>query len=393
MDSKRAIVLAGGASHGAYHVGVLKALLTGKSPGTDNQPLDPNIVAGISAGAFNAAALLSRMEAGDPAPADSLEDVWLKRLAESKKRQKNGVYRFRGDLSELLNPLSLVTAGPFRPLRWAFEDTAKLSREAMRRGANFASSSDTLQTRLIQQVNVSSFVSMKPFKKSIRKSIDFERLRNAKRFLQVGSVNWEEGKMEYFNKEQMTDKEGPEIIRASAAVPGIFPRVKLNGAPYCDGAAVENTPLSGAIRAGGRELHVITSVPTVKCVPVQKLPNTVDTLYRFIIIRAAATLRQDIEAARAINHSLSCFENHEETAEPSDDDTRVFMKNAGQVYERYQRKSPYSKVVIHVYQPSKSLGGIIGLLNFDRKFLSRMIQKGYDDTINHDCERNGCVLL
>lgn len=392
-DSKRAIVLAGGASHGAYHVGVLKALLTGKSSGTGNQPLDPDIVAGISAGAFNAAVLLSRLEEGHPSPAHAMEGVWLDRLAKSKKRQGNGVYRFRGDVAEMLNPFRLISRGPFKPLRWALEDTTKLSREAMRRSAEFADSSEPLQRRLIELVNVSSFVSMKPFKKSIRKSIDFKQLRNAKRYLQVGSVKWEDGKMEYFTKQQMTDTEGPEIIQASAAVPGIFPRVKLSGEPYCDGAAVENTPLSGAIRAGGKELHVITSVPPVRGVPVQGIPNTIDTLYRFIIIREAATLRQDMEAARAINRSLTCFEEPEECAEPSDDETQAFMKNAGKVCERFQRKSPYSKVVIHVYHPPRSLGGVLGLLNFDRKFLSQMIRKGYHDTINHDCVRNGCVLV
>ena len=51
---KHAIILSGGGGYGAYEVGVLKALLTGKSPTTGFEPLVPDIMTGTSVGAYNA---------------------------------------------------------------------------------------------------------------------------------------------------------------------------------------------------------------------------------------------------------------------------------------------------------------------------------------------------
>src|SRR5438128_1634762 len=53
-----ALVLSGGGSYGAYEAGVIKALIAG-APGYSNSPVDPAIITATSAGAFNAAALLS----------------------------------------------------------------------------------------------------------------------------------------------------------------------------------------------------------------------------------------------------------------------------------------------------------------------------------------------
>ena len=68
QDAKpsQAIVLSGGASQGAYHAGVLKALFRGESPATNYEPLQPDVFTGTSAGSFNAAALLGEIEAREP---------------------------------------------------------------------------------------------------------------------------------------------------------------------------------------------------------------------------------------------------------------------------------------------------------------------------------------
>jgi predicted acylesterase/phospholipase RssA len=46
QNDVKAVVLSGGGAHGAYEVGVLKALMSGASWTTDNVPLDPNIITG-----------------------------------------------------------------------------------------------------------------------------------------------------------------------------------------------------------------------------------------------------------------------------------------------------------------------------------------------------------
>jgi len=100
-----AVVLSGGSSQGAYHVGVLRALLRGDSPATGYKPLRPDVFSGTSAGAVNAAALLGEIEAGNPDPVQHLEDYWLSRVARTGTSCGNGVYRFRG------NPLAFADLG------------------------------------------------------------------------------------------------------------------------------------------------------------------------------------------------------------------------------------------------------------------------------------------
>src|SRR5205085_841645 len=92
---KRAVILSGGGANGAYEIGVLKALFTGQCPSTrrdlDNpneKPgmLNPDIFAGTSVGAFNAAFLVAKWMSyremaipGTVAIAD-LERFWLEKI-------------------------------------------------------------------------------------------------------------------------------------------------------------------------------------------------------------------------------------------------------------------------------------------------------------------------
>jgi len=55
---KSALVLSGGGAYGAFAVGIMKVLFAGRSPATEYQPLDANIFAGTSVGAFNAAVMV-----------------------------------------------------------------------------------------------------------------------------------------------------------------------------------------------------------------------------------------------------------------------------------------------------------------------------------------------
>ena len=88
---KQAVVFSGGGAFAAFEVGVLKALVNGKSPATRNIPVDPSIYTGTSAGAFNAAVLVSKPEGDSGARVAHLEKVWLERIAGGP--HTNGVFR------------------------------------------------------------------------------------------------------------------------------------------------------------------------------------------------------------------------------------------------------------------------------------------------------------
>ena len=51
---------------------------------------------------------------------------------------------------------------------------------------------------------------------------------------------------------------GPSHALASAAIPLLFPCVKLNGSYYCDGGLRQNTPISPALRMGANRVFVIS---------------------------------------------------------------------------------------------------------------------------------------
>jgi NTE family protein len=61
--------------------------------------------------------------------------------------------------------------------------------------------------------------------------------------------------------EEVVLTEGPavESIMASAALPGIFPSVELNGRTLIDGGIVNNTPITRAIDAGASEVWVLST--------------------------------------------------------------------------------------------------------------------------------------
>jgi len=68
-----AFVLSGGGAYAAYEVGVMKALSRGESPVTAHVPVDPAVLTGTSAGAFNAALLASHTGAAFASAVSFLE--------------------------------------------------------------------------------------------------------------------------------------------------------------------------------------------------------------------------------------------------------------------------------------------------------------------------------
>src|SRR2546427_12022613 len=96
----QAIVLSGGGAYAAYEVGVLKALAEGQAGTLAGQPFDPAVVSGTSAGAFNAALLLSADAPDFGSAMRYLETTWQDAVAAPSEAGGGGVLRYR--LLELL---------------------------------------------------------------------------------------------------------------------------------------------------------------------------------------------------------------------------------------------------------------------------------------------------
>jgi len=46
---------------------------------------------------------------------------------------------------------------------------------------------------------------------------------------------------------------------------------------------------------------------------------------------------------------------------------------------------------IHLYHPESDFGGALGMLDFQRERVTSLIQRGYLDTVGHDCGEAGCI--
>src|SRR2546423_15616144 len=154
-----------------------------------------------------------------------------------------------------------------------------------------------------------------------------------------------------------------------------------------------NPPLRCAVQAGGDFIHIVYLDPDIASLPLKVLQNTYNTFDRMMVIHTATIIKEDILTAAWINEGLEAIERASGGETLSDGTVRDFIRAAGQIEKRIKSGSPYRKLTIHRYHPHNDLGGGgIGILNFRRERMERLIEQGFNDTINHDCDENHCII-
>jgi predicted acylesterase/phospholipase RssA len=388
---KQSVVLSGGGADGAYEVGVLKALLAGKSSGTQYVPLDPDIFCGTSIGSFNASFLVSKWRQHGRAAISDLENVWLDALAEKPQGGGNGAYRFRANPLDYLDPRYYLP-NPIRPLIQLAGDTFDLSWEGLQRSVHLLRSNEPLPERVLTFVNLSSFVIREPLERTVKETIDFDEIRYSPKKLIIAATNWEIGRVEYFVNKDMTGTLGPLAILASSAIPGFFPATPVGAIPYVDGGVLMNTPVEPAIDEGANTVHVIYMDPDVKNMPMADIENTLQTFYRLQLITWAKTVNQDIDGEGLINDMARLLE----AVDPASRDiieSRLQETNPkSKIARRLTRDPVYRSVTIHRYHPREDLGGVLGFLNLNRDRIKNLMEEGFIDAMDHDCVESKCVL-
>ena len=350
-----AITLSGGGAYGAYEVGILKALMGGHAPVTGGEPLDPMIFTGTSVGAYIAAVLLSS-EAEDPkGRIDHLEHIWFDEICESPERDGNGVYYIRGDVSRYLEPTWLAR-NPVAPLQQALEDVGFFASDMLVRATAFATSREPLERRTLELFDLTTLISTDPFQKLVQRTVVIDRIRRSAKSIRIAATNWTTGELVMFDKTNITH----QAVLASAAIPGIFPAIKIGGAAHVDGGVLMNTPLKPAIDDGADVIHTIALDPNIANVPAMTLPNTLDTFERLMNISNSSRVEADVKLADAVNHNLA-------------------------------RNPDHRHIGIHIYRPRADMGGVFGMLNFSLARMQKLIEQGFHDAVKHNCERNGCV--
>lgn len=204
------LILQGGGALGAFECGVVKAL--------EERSIYPDLVAGVSIGALNAAII-----AGNPRHATAaLEAFWRELSLDTPDVPYNELRRALSSLQ------SLVFGSPhfFRP-RW-FEP---------------------ILTPAQLPTNWTSFYDPSPIKDTLTKYVAFKELRDSPVRLVLSAVDVETAKLVVFDS--YVDEITPEHILASGSLPPGFPWTSIEGKHYWDGGLVSNSPLDQVFEVGG----------------------------------------------------------------------------------------------------------------------------------------------
>ncbi len=375
-----ALVLSGGGAFGAYEVGVVNALCHGRSSSTNFRSLDAAIFAGTSVGGFNAA-VLAMSVGGTAAAAETLTDLWLQTIADQGDGRGNGVYRVRGDFANYLDPR--LPGSPIEQLARALSDAGAFGSLFARSTAGFLSTHGSLLSRAASQVDLSVLMNTEPFEHLVRNSIQPDVLRQSGKTLSVTTTSWRTGKPRGFSFGDMTDEQTWAAIRASAAIPCLFPAVLFPNdvatSPeyYIDGGVVMNTPISAAIRCGASEVHVISLTPDLDDCSAAYSETTFDNLGRVLLATVEANIRQNMDWVEKMNDVFEILGRDEASV-------RIWEKLVSD-------QMPPQRITVHRYYPKATLGGIVGMLNFEKAVIEATIQMGQKDAAAHDCDANGCI--
>lgn len=385
-NDDQAVVLSGGGATGAYEVGVLQGLF-------EKDGFEPGIYTGTSVGSFNAAFMASpRAEETGAATLARLQEVWSDVIAGRSEIGGNGVFRIRGDVVPFLRS-SVLARDPLKPLTELAGDALFLTSDTVSRVVHFGRMlSRSLPSDLgdlLRIPDLAALISTTPFDELIRSQIDLPRLRGSKLDFRCIATDWTHMKPTVFTKDEMTDEQGHDIVRASAAIPAIFPEVVIGGIHYVDGGILMNTPLHPAIDAWrGRPdrgtrltLHVVYLDPAWSELPLPDVPSTLDITVRLVTSILAYNVNTHIESAARDNPAI-----RRQLAEDGiDEDASAEAASAAGL--------DHPVLEIHKYRPSASAtGGLPGVLEFTSQRIETLIEQGYVDALGHDCRLEGCVL-
>ncbi|HEX9728804.1 MAG TPA: patatin-like phospholipase family protein [Gemmatimonadales bacterium] len=228
MPLDLALVLSGGGARAAYQAGAVSALAE------IDPALSPGIITGVSAGAINAVALASH-PGTLPEAAAALRDDWA-RLTVSQ------VYRVR--------PVSMAS-GSVR-LLWHLVTGRRTGKPAVQ--------------GLLDMQPLRTFLARCLHLHGIERNIASGRLRaaalSATCYGTGSTVTFVHGaaSVPMWSRAQRYGKRAflsQEHILASAAIPIVFPAIRLDGRFYGDGSVRQSAPLAPAVHLGARRIIAI----------------------------------------------------------------------------------------------------------------------------------------
>ncbi|HEU5014679.1 MAG TPA: patatin-like phospholipase family protein [Roseiflexaceae bacterium] len=311
--SKKALVLSGGGGRGAYHIGVIEALV---EQGWMEDGKGPDIIAGTSIGAINAAALASGMTVAQ------LRQCWLSMHTED-------VHRLSSDIPPVSRPLLRFL------LRSILTSEAHDNPSADLPNDEKSMSAQGLITRLRDVFRVKPFRSLldtTPWRSTLSHWMNFARINSEHApALLLAATNLQSGGLEVFCNRDRPGHPRDTItlnhLMASSSIPIVYPWTELDGAKYWDGAVLANTPLGPVIDLAGDEdvdIVVVMMTPwhedSAMQAQLEDVPqDLVQALSLTLDWALLASYRAALKSLRSYNRLAEAAEKLERAAEQSGD--------------------------------------------------------------------------
>jgi len=210
--------LQGGGSHGAFTWGVLDRLL-------EETWLKVEAISGTSAGAMNAAVLVSGWMKGGAEGARAALDAYWKRVAEAAKFSPLQ----RSPVDRLMNRWTLDTSPAYLAM--------------------------DLMTRVLSPYSLNPF-GLNPISSILSESIDFLHLADSPIKLFITATNVHTGRGRIFRNPEIT----ADVLLASACLPTMFQAIEIDGEPYWDGGFAGNPTITPLVRESDAHDSILVQI-------------------------------------------------------------------------------------------------------------------------------------
>jgi NTE family protein len=365
--SKQALILTGGGARAAYQVGVLSAVAH-FMPRNHGIPFP--ILSGTSAGAINATALAcyaSCFHLG----IKKLEWIWknlkTERIYHGSPTKVFG-YIFRGILANYQadyatkTPHSLLNNAPLRDLLNEVLDFQRIDRNIL---TGYLSAVSVTASSYTSSDSISFYQSEQSVSPWFR----------ARRRGEPSLIN-------------------SEHLMASAAIPLVFPSVKIRHEHFGDGSVHQLSPLSPAIHMGAEKLFIVgveqPAEPVYKSENNPHPPATSSIAGHMLDSVFSDTLQSDLERMNRINQTLALIPDEQKQGQEGLKSIESLVINPSHNFNaiamKYYDELPLSiRILLRTVGVSNDAeSSLISYLLFEKSYCKELIKLGYEDALREE---------